>query len=185
VSLEDEADLVRLMAAAQDGDRVAYDQLLRRLAGVARRYVRRRVGPASWVEDVVQECLLTLHRVRHTYDPTRPLAPWWYAIVQSRLVDALRHHQRVTAREVEAPADWPGPPTTPAQEQAVLAGEIRRAVSELPSAQRRVIELLKFEDMSVRDVASELGMSESNVKVTAHRGYQLLRRRVQEWIRAH
>jgi DNA-directed RNA polymerase specialized sigma24 family protein len=39
-----------------------------------------------------------------------------------------------------------------------------------------VIEGLKFKDQSVRDVAGRLKMSESAVKVTAHRGYKMLRR---------
>ena len=33
-------------------------------------------------------------------------------------------------------------------------------------------------------VAARLGMSEANVKVTAHRGYRALRRRIEEWTRA-
>jgi RNA polymerase sigma-70 factor (ECF subfamily) len=57
-------------------------------------------------------------------------------------------------------------------------------VAALPDKQRRVIELLKFEELSVREVASRLGMSEANVKVTAHRGYRALRRRVEAWTRA-
>ena len=47
---------------------------------------------------------------------------------------------------------------------------MRRAVAALPDNQRKVIELLKFEELSVREVAARLGMSEANVKVTAHRG---------------
>jgi DNA-directed RNA polymerase specialized sigma24 family protein len=35
---------------------------------------------------------------------------------------------------------------------------------------------MKFQDQSVRDVAGGLGMSESAVKVTAHRGYRVLKR---------
>ena len=53
----------------------------------------------------------------------------------------------------------------------------------LARRQRQVIELLKFEDLSVRDVATRLGMSEANVKVTAHRGYRALRRQIEEWTR--
>ena len=53
---------------------------------------------------------------------------------------------------------------------------IRAAVAALPERQREVIEALKFGDQSVREVAGRLNMSESAVKVTAHRGYQLLKR---------
>jgi RNA polymerase sigma-70 factor (ECF subfamily) len=51
-------------------------------------------------------------------------------------------------------------------------------VARLPRVQREVVSLLKYEDLSVRDVAHRLGMSESAVKTTAHRGYKGLRRMV-------
>ena len=76
------------MTAAQRGDRGAYDVLLREVAALARGYVRRRVGDAAWADDVVQDALLSVHRARHTYDATRPFAPWLYAIIQNRLVGA-------------------------------------------------------------------------------------------------
>jgi len=53
---------------------------------------------------------------------------------------------------------------------------IHAAVASLPERQREVIEALKFQDQSVREVAGRLSMSESAVKVTAHRGYQALKR---------
>jgi hypothetical protein len=53
---------------------------------------------------------------------------------------------------------------------------IHAAVAALPARQQQVIKGLKFEDRSVREVASRLNMSESAVKVTAHRGYRALRR---------
>src|SRR5262245_53920017 len=88
------------MASAQRGDSRAYEELLRLLTKETRGFVGRRVGWADWAEDVAQEVLLTVHRARHTYDPARPFAPWFYAIVSSRLVDALRARKRLGMREV-------------------------------------------------------------------------------------
>ena len=70
------------------------------------------------------------------------------------------------------------------QERDAVLADVRRAVAGLPDNQRQVIELLKFEELSVAEVADRLGMTESNVKVTAHRGYRALRRRIEEWTRA-
>ena len=82
------------MVEAQNGDRLAYDGLLRQVAALAQAFVRRRIGDVPWSDDVVQESLVALHRARHTYDPARPFVPWLYAIVQNRLVDALRVQRR-------------------------------------------------------------------------------------------
>ena len=50
-----------LMARAQGGDQPAYDELLRLAARDARGFVARRVGAVDWVEDVVQEALISVH----------------------------------------------------------------------------------------------------------------------------
>lgn len=171
------------MGAAQRGDRTSYETLLRRVAGIAEAFVRKRAGDAAWCDDVVQESLLAVHRARHTYDPARPFVPWLYAIVQNRFIDALRLQRRRMLRELNADAASESA-VRPLQERDALLGDVRRAVRDLPDNQRRVIELLKFEDLSVREVAARLGISETNVKVTAHRGYRALRRQIEEWTRA-
>lgn len=171
------------MVAAQGGDSQSYETLLTRVAGLVQAFVRKRAGDTSWCDDVVQESLLAVHRARHTYDPTRPFAPWLYAIVQNRFIDALRRQRRRLLRELQSDAALEFADRAP-QERDALLRDVRRAVSALPDNQRRVIELLKFEDLSVREVAVRLGMSESNVKVTAHRGYRALRRQIEEWNRA-
>jgi RNA polymerase sigma-70 factor, ECF subfamily len=183
VTADQEAELSRQMVAAQKGDRHEYELLLTKVAALAQAFIRRRAGDAAWCDDVVQESLLALHRARHTYDGTRPFVPWLYAIVQNRLVDALRVERRRWLRELD-PATSPERGSRPRQERDVLARDVRQAVAGLPDNQRRVIELLKFEDLSVREVAARLGMTETNVKVTAHRGYRALRQRIEEWNRA-
>jgi RNA polymerase sigma-70 factor (ECF subfamily) len=172
------AEAAVLMARAQAGDQPAYDELLRRAARDARAFVVRRVGPAHWVEDVVQEVLVTIHKARHTYDPARPFGPWFYAIVQSRLIDALRSRKRVVSREVVDDAVLAAQPAPRPGADADLRETLARAVAALPRVQREIVSLLKYEDLSVRDVARRLGMSEAAVKAAAHRGYRLLRRTV-------
>src|SRR5205814_4520875 len=113
-----------------------------------------------------------------TYDPARPFAPWFYAVASSRLIDVLRRERRVTSREI--PGDVL--PDAPTVRGATRTGEeidveaIHAAVASLPARQREVIEALKFRDQSVREVAGRLSMTESAVKVTAHRGYRALKR---------
>jgi RNA polymerase sigma-70 factor (ECF subfamily) len=65
-----------------------------------------------------------------------------------------------------------------ASADADIRETLARAVAALPRIQREIVSLLKYEDLSVRDVAARLGMSEAAVKASAHRGYKLLRRTV-------
>jgi RNA polymerase sigma-70 factor (ECF subfamily) len=164
------------MQLAQAGDQMAYASLLALLTSIARQFARARLGSVPWIDDVVQETLLAVHRGRQTYDLARPFAPWFYAIASHRLIDVLRRERRVTAREV--PGDTlPDAPIAPGAtiHDEIDVDAIHAAVAALPARQREVIEALKFQDQSVREVAGRLSMTESAVKVTAHRGYRALR----------
>src|SRR5262249_18067551 len=147
------------------------------LATAARRYARGRVGDVPWLDDVVQETLLAVHAARRTYDRRRPLAPWFYAILSNRLIDVLRKEHRVRSREI-VPDMLPEPDVAVggAHRDDVDFERVKAALAALPARQREIVSALKLGDASVRDVSHRFGMSESAVKVTAHRGYQALRR---------
>jgi RNA polymerase sigma-70 factor (ECF subfamily) len=89
-----------LMARAQAGEREAYRRLLEDIAPFIRALAARRLRDSSDLEDAVQDVLLTVHVIRHTYDPTRPFAPWLTAIANRRIVDRLR--QRMPQLEADA-----------------------------------------------------------------------------------
>ncbi len=164
------------MRQAQAGDQAAYATLLVLLASATRQFARARLGAVPWIDDVVQDTLLAVHRARQTYDPGRPFAPWFYAVASNRLIDAIRRERRVTSREIASDVLPESVVEETVGRDAIDVEAIRAAVASLPERQRAVIERLKFQDQSVREVAGRLSMSESAVKVTAHRGYQTLKR---------
>lgn len=165
------------MLRAQRGEEEAYAELLVLLTAATRQYVRSRVGPVvPWIDDAVQETLVAVHHARHTFDGRRPFAPWFYAIARNRFVDVLRREHRVRQHEL-AGAAWPEPARAGADRTSrVDMDAVRRALAELPSRQREVVEAIKLRDESVREIAARLGMTIAAVKVTAHRGYRTLRR---------
>lgn len=170
-----ERQAATLTRMAQAGDQDAYASLLVLLTSTTRRFARSRVGAVPWIDDVVQETLLTVHRALHTYDPRRPFGPWFYAIASTRLIDAVRRERRITRRELSRESDFDVAAPAPG-DQDIDVEAIRAAVRSLPERQRDVIDGLKFRDESVREVASRTNMTVSAVKVTAHRGYQALRK---------
>jgi len=169
------------MRAAQQGDAAAYRELLLALTPRIRRVVGRQRGfaGAAEVEDLVQDVLLSLHKVRATYDPARPFMPWLLAIVRNRIVDGARRHGRTTAREVALdPADLTfAEPSTNFDEDA--SGDVqalRRAVQSLPARQRTAIELLKLQELSLKEASVVSGMKTGALKVATHRAMAALRK---------
>ena len=174
-----EQEATALMIRAQEGDPVAYAALLSVLASTARQYVRNRVGDVAWLDDVAQETLLTIHSARRTYDSRRPFAPWFYAILSSRMIDVLRKERRISAREFGTdvlPERVSHAARRHEDSAAVDSQHLKGALQTLPARQREIVSALKLKDESVKEVSERLGMSQSAVKVTAHRGYKALRR---------
>jgi RNA polymerase sigma-70 factor (ECF subfamily) len=180
-SREQEERLAGRMRAAQDGDAAAYAALLAEIAPLLRRAVRRRFRflQPSDVEDLVQDVLLSLHTARATYDPARPFLPWLMAIARFRMADGARRHARRSANEVAGarpPETFGGDDTNMPVEKYRDPQALAQAVAQLPSGQRRAIELLKLQEMSLKEAAAATGTSVGALKVAVHRGMGALRK---------
>lgn len=180
---ESDARRSALMAAAQTGDRVAYETLLRDCTSFIVSLARRRGVPPDRVDDVVQEALLTIHRARATYDPRRSFEAWLRIIVERRAIDVLRQMRRHGEREVDAPLAY----ESYADEAIDLSAGIERkdevkrigaALTELPQRQREAVQHLMVEERSLDDAAALTGRSKGSLKVSLHRALNALRLRM-------
>jgi RNA polymerase sigma factor (sigma-70 family) len=167
-----------LMAAAQSGDRVAYDRLLHEVTPFVRALTRRQCQQPADVEEIVQDTLLTLHRVRHTYDPARPFMPWLAAIASRRGIDGLRRRLRVARHETPDTACF----ETFADDAAnndienVRAGDdVAELLRHLPPRQREALETLRLREMTLIEASAASGQSVGALKVNAHRALKALR----------
>ena len=174
---DDSAAWSALMARAQDGDALAYRRLLKEVTPYLRSLAARHGGLSGETEDAVQDILLTLHAARHVYDASRPFGPWLLAIARRRIADRLRHLGRRAAAETalepkHEPISAPGPNL-----YTLLSGRrgLREAIDKLPSGQRQAVLLLKLRGLSLKEAASESGMSAAALKAASHRGLKALR----------
>lgn len=162
------------MLATQRGDAAAYRTLLATLVPRLRAYYRHRMmgRGAEEAEDLVQETLLAVHLKRETYDPDQLFTPWLHAIARYKLIDHLRSnkqsrmdvsiddHQELMAGDDHASAEG--------------THDIGKLLGRLPRKTRQAIESVKLEGKSVAETAERYGMSESNVKISIHRGLKVL-----------
>ena len=176
--IEPAAEWPSLMARAQAGDQGAYNRLLKAVVPVVRAVVRRRIRDEGLVEDVIQDVLLTVHRVRHTYDPARPFLPWLATIAGSRAIDALRRRGRRGRLEIQdedALAVHVDPAALHPVEHFAARDEVDGLLGHLPGRQRQIVELVHLQDMSLKDAASHSRLSVTAVKALLHRAIVNLR----------
>ena len=168
------------MAAAQAGDRVAYESLLRDCVPLIRAVALRRGVTADYVEDVVQDVLLTIHRARQTYDPNRSFSAWLRTIADRRAIDLQRRIGRQHARSSmrrsisKSFADERAGPTDAGPS---AGGRVKEALASLPERQREAVRLLVLEEQSLSEAAVATRRSKGALKVNLHRALKALRGR--------
>jgi RNA polymerase sigma-70 factor (ECF subfamily) len=174
--------LMAAMAAAQSGDKAAYASVLRDCVPIVQRVARSQGAASDFVDDVVQDVLITLHGARATYDPSRSFVAWLTAITQRRTIDILRKRGRSGAREIHAPLafeTYAGPDNP--ERDAARAGEaaaLRARVAELPDGQREAVQILALGEKSLEDASNATGRTKSSLKVNLHRAIKTLRQRM-------
>jgi RNA polymerase sigma factor (sigma-70 family) len=181
-SQKDETDGRRAawMVAAQAGDRAAYETLLRECIPFIQRVARGLGVPSDFVDDVVQETLLTIHQARQTYDPSRSFTAWLRTIAQRRAIDGLRRGGRTRKREIHKPLAYqsyadPGGDPEQATFQIGRAEVLNSTIDKLPAGQREAAEHLALQGQSLAQAATATGRSTGSLRVNWHRALKALR----------
>jgi RNA polymerase sigma-70 factor (ECF subfamily) len=164
----DDADLVVRFAAGDDlAVKAVYERFARPVLTVAMSALGRR----DLADEVVQTTMLKAWRAAGTFDPSREMAPWIYAIARRVAIDIHR-------REARAPI-----PTEPAVEIPVEplsftrtweAWEVRSAVDHLPADERDVVRLAHMGGLTHREIADRLGVPLGTVKSRSSRAHRRL-----------
>ena len=168
-------DLAKLMSAAQAGDRVAYGELLSECEIICKRILGHRIPQPEIVEDLVQEVLISVDRAKQTYNPRYPFRPWINAIVQHRLADYWRKSMRISKMELQDEEQVESAITADNGDFSEQGDDIRMALNDLPQKQRRALLLTKQDGFSVKEVALQMEITESAVKVNVHRALRAMR----------
>src|ERR1700689_1531029 len=170
-------ELMELVAGA-DAD--AFEVILERHADAAFSLAYRMCGKRSLAEDVAQESFLAIWRSGGRYDRARgSVRTWTLGIVHNRAIDALRRssvHDRRRANDEGLEEELEAPERT--DEEAInnaASNEIRVALEELPSEQKRVIELAYFGGFTHTEIASMLDTPVGTIKGRMRLGLQKMR----------
>jgi RNA polymerase sigma-70 factor, ECF subfamily len=170
-----DAEIIRASWQIPDRFGALYDRYATVLYGYACLRVGR--GPA---EDVVADTFLAAFAQRHSYDPARASArPWLFGILTNKIVDrgrAEKIHYRAYARTwqnpvVEGMADRVAEQVTAQAQRRRLAA----ALSRLKAADRNVLLLVAWGQMSYDEVAQALGIPPGTVASLLNRARRKVR----------
>jgi RNA polymerase sigma factor (sigma-70 family) len=179
---------VCLVAAAKNGDHLAYAELCRRHSQRTLRMVLRITRNIADAEDTLQEALLKAYTHIGEFDGRSAFSSWLTRIAINAALMLLRKRrsQPVYGFEVDPEADdfrLPEPAETYNPEESciqnALENELAKAIRYLSPGLRVVIEL-RCQDASMAQIAKTLGISESAVKSRLARARLQIRKRLGE-----
>src|SRR5438477_5651814 len=128
-------------------------------------YIYSRVGNRPDAEDLTAQVFMKAISGMRNDVSVSELRSWLYRVAQTTLADHWRHYY---AEETSELLENVSPPP-PAPENSEAAQRVEALLETLPEHYRRVLELRFLKGYSVREVAQELGLSETNVKVIQFR----------------
>ena len=176
------ADEVELVAKAKDGDRAAFDELVRLTHAGVYTLAYRLTGNEEDARDVAQETYLRAYRSIRRFRGDARFSTWLYRITANCASTHLARRSRDRHESL-------GEDDVLADERAEVDPEHRLgaaddrerlqvALQSLPAEMRAVVVLRDVYDLPHEAIAAELGISEGAAKVRLHRARRKLRERL-------
>ncbi|MBV9795572.1 MAG: RNA polymerase sigma factor [Actinobacteria bacterium] len=168
-------DDAELIARSLDGDQDAFVEVVRRHEAAVGAYLARRAGRER-AEDLLGDVWVAALASRAAYDRSFPDArPWLFGVAHN----TLRRHWR--SRPAEEPvADVTGlaagwDPWTAVDHRVDVEAVLRHALALLPPAQREIVTLVAWEDLTVADAGRALGLPPGTARRYLHEARMALR----------
>ena len=180
-----------LVARAQHGDTKAFEVLVERYKRRAYRIAFHFSRDREEAKDLSQEAFLRAFAHLKGFDLRARFYTWFYRILVNLCLDHRSREDKIFCEPLDDKAEHAlerDDPANPASslDGTVLAGEISRriarALDDLPSQQRTAFLLRNHKDLSMRETAEVMGITEGTAKVHLHRAVLALRKRLADLI---
>jgi RNA polymerase sigma factor (sigma-70 family) len=172
----------QLMERYVDGAADAFELLYRRVSPNLMGYLLRLTRNRERAEDLLQITFSKIHRARGSYLRGAPVLPWILAIARRSFLDERRSAQ-VRTEDLSSDGSLPEPQHEERPLPVEVSDALEIAIDRLPETYREAIVLTKITGLSVAEAATVLGATETAVKLRVHRGYNQLRKELEQYSR--
>lgn len=159
-----------LLLQLKEGNRTAFDEIFNRFAEPIHTYIKLRLNGSEEADDVLQEVFIRLWNKRQSIVIHTSFRNYLYTIVQHCICDHVRasKRKRYTLSE-EMPESTERRALPDEQYQYKQAYSIwKNATNKLPGQMRRIYSMKNEDQLSVKEIACELQLSEQTVKNQLH-----------------
>ena len=169
------SEVISLIEKAKEGDRGAFEALMRAYSGFVYSLAFRMLGGRADAEDVFQETFFRAWSHLNSFRSGGNFTHWIKRIATNLCIDRLKARKRQQAYEkdqVEQVGSWEGEEQY-AEEQEHLT--VNQLLAQLPVNHRAAVVLFYLEDRSVEEVARTLKQKPATIKVWLFRARQKMK----------
>lgn len=143
-------------------------------------YAMHYVADVNAVEDIVQDCFVKLIEQEDGGQHIRDRRAWLYRIVRNQAVDHLRKEKKTAGTILPKDLDTVISDDE-AQERSEREARLWTAIDSLPQRCREVFLMAKRDNMTYREIALQLGISEKTVEHQISKALRTLRGKASEF----
>jgi len=172
----------KLIQRLSCGDEMAFEILFYRYRGKVGNFIKRSIPPQIDLEETVHEIFLRIWISKERLDADRPFGPYLFRVARNIVIDELRKNiqHSIYFHDGSFPSDFCTNDTDFKIEERELQNWFKTILEKLPEKRRNIFMMNRFEDLSYRDIASKLNISENTVDTQIRRTLQHFREEIKK-----
>lgn len=155
-----------------EGDVQQFQTFYQEHVGLIYRYVYSKVGNREEAEDLTSQIFIKAVRGVDTERGPQSMQKWLFQVARTTIADYWRAHYRVSTSSLDEllEAGWEGPiDEEPMAINSRPIEQVQRILQALPEHYREILTCRFLLNLSIKDTAARMGLSEANVKVLQFR----------------
>lgn len=166
-------DEPRLLKAAKDGDRAAFDVLRHRYDSLLTHFICRRTGKQI-ADDIIQETWVGAWVNLKKWNGRSRFKAWLFAIAEYKCIDYYRAQARHTKQDMLTEIDGYAGSQRDAYADIELQDTVQALLSQLPENQKEVLEMYYYDELTLPEIAELLKRNLNTVKYQFYRAHTLV-----------
>jgi RNA polymerase sigma-70 factor (ECF subfamily) len=174
---------LELIEHIKKGDKQAFDEFYRRFEKKVYHFIRQKLNDPFEAYDILHEVFLDVWRKADGFEGRSKVSTWVFGIAFNKSIDRLRKRtvDQLDEDKHETMADDEGLSPMELLNATEEATFLQKCVEALSEAQRMVVHMAFFEDLSYPEIAAIIDRPEGTVKTRIFHAKQALKRCVEKF----
>ena len=147
-----------------EGNRVGFDKLYEAYSSGMYAICLRYLRCDDDAQDVLQESFIKVYSARESYDVTKSIGAWIKIITIRTALNYIKKNYKHELVDDERRFDLLQPEEVEVDETDCLKNKLSRVLEQLPEGYRNVFQMYVIENLTHKEIASYLGITEGTSK---------------------